>query len=166
MEVPIASIRLKLFDFQSSCDFTLIGYSLGRFYGDDAIKKRIERHIAYEKSLEEKKARQKEAARLSREAMTPAEKKLDKSAVKIKKIREQDASSITKENIGLARWTNRQNAMRMQQISAELKEKFGISYTDIKGHISSLRAQNNRLLSDITKEKKMQKNSDSLSNAA
>ena len=25
MEVPIASIRLKLFDFQSSCDFTLIG---------------------------------------------------------------------------------------------------------------------------------------------
>ena len=98
--------------------------------------------------------------------MTPAEKKLDKSAVKIKKIREQDASSITKENIGLARWTNRQNAMRMQQISAELKEKFGISYTDIKGHISSLRAQNNRLISDITKEKKMQKNSDSLSNAA
>ena len=131
-----------------------LGYSLGRFYGDDAIKKRIERHIAYEKSLEEKKARQKEAARLRREAMTPAEKKLDKSAVKIKKIREQDASSITKENIGLARWTNRQNAMRMQQISAELKEKFGISYTDIKGHISSLRAQNNRLLSDITKEKK------------
>ena len=56
--------------------------------------------------------------------------------------------------------------MRMQQISAELKEKFGISYTDIKGHISSLRAQNNRLISDITKEKKMQKNSDSLSNAA
>ena len=86
--------------------------------------------------------------------------------IRLKKIREQDASSITKENIGLTRWTNRQNAMRMQQISAELKEKFGISYTDIKGHISSLRAQNNRLISDITKEKKMQKNSDSLSNAA
>ena len=36
-----------------------LGYSLGRFYGDDAINKRIARHIAYEKAVEEQKARQK-----------------------------------------------------------------------------------------------------------
>lgn len=86
--------------------------------------------------------------------MTPAQKKLDKSALKISSIRGTDSSSVSKDTIGLTRWTNKQNAMRMQQIMDEVREKYGISYTDIKGHISSLRADNNRLSLEIAKSKK------------
>ena len=86
--------------------------------------------------------------------MSPAERKLDKSKVKIKSIRDQDFQNITKDSIGKLRWTNKQNAMRLQQISDEVKAKYGISYTDIKGQISSLRADNNRLSGEILKSKK------------
>lgn len=130
------------------------GYSLGTFYSDTNIKKRIERHVNYLASQELKKEARKAAAKARKDAMTPAEMKLDKSKVKIKSIRETDSSSITKDTIGLTRWTNKQNAMRMQQIIEEVHSKYGIAYTDIKGHISSLRADNNRLSSDIAKSKK------------
>lgn len=130
------------------------GYSLGTFYGDESIKKRIDRHIAFLKSQEEKKEKRKEQARIKRESMSPAERKLDKSKVKIKSIRDQDFQNITKDSIGKLRWTNKQNAMRLQQISDEVKTKYGISYTYIKGQISSLRADNNRLSGEILKSKK------------
>ena len=45
------------------------GYSLGTFYGDESIKKRIDRHIAFLKSQEEKKEKRKEQARIKRESM-------------------------------------------------------------------------------------------------
>lgn len=74
--------------------------------------------------------------------------------MKIKSIRDQDFQNITKDSIGKLRWTNKQNAMRLQQISDEVKTKYGISYTYIKGQISSLRADNNRLSGEILKSKK------------
>ena len=130
------------------------GYSLGTFYGDESIKKRIERHIAFMKSQEEKKQLRKEQAALRKALLSPAERKLDKSKVKIRSIREQSFDNISKDSIGKLRWTNKQNAMRFEQISLEVKEKYGIAYSDIKGHISSLRADNNRLSTQITKSKK------------
>ena len=60
----------------------------------------------------------------------------------------------SKETRGLSKWANRQNAMRMQQIESELKEKFGISYTDLIGQISSYRAEKNRLSGELLKKQK------------
>ena len=74
--------------------------------------------------------------------------------MKIKSIRDQDFQNITKDSIGKLRCTNKQNAMRLQQISDEVKTKYGISYTYIKGQISSLQADNNRLSGEILKSKK------------
>lgn len=130
------------------------GYSLGTFYSDQNLKKRIDRHIKFLADQETKKALRKEAAKQKKAAMTPGQKKLDKSSLKISKIREVDSTSITKDTIGLSRWTNKQNALRFQKIMDEVHEKYGIAYTDIKGHISSLRADNNRLSSEISKSKK------------
>ena len=64
-----------------------------------------------------------------------------------------DSASVTKETIGLSRWTNKQNALRFQKISDDLHEKYGITFTEITGHIHSLRADNNRLSSEISKAK-------------
>lgn len=106
------------------------------------------------KAQEEKKQLRKEQAALRKALLSPAERKLDKSKVKIRSIREQSFDNISKDSIGKLRWTNKQNAMRFEQISLEVKEKYGIAYSDIKGHISSLRADNNRLSTQITKSKK------------
>ena len=45
-----------------------------------------------------------------------------------------DSASVTKETIGLSRWTNKQNALRFQKISNDLHEKYGITFTEITGH--------------------------------
>ena len=98
------------------------GYSLGTFYGDESIKKRIERHIAFMKSQEEKKQLRKEQAALRKALLSPAERKLDKSKVKIRSIREQSFDNISKDSIGKLRWTNKQNAMRFEQITKWLND--------------------------------------------
>lgn len=58
------------------------------------------------------------------------------------------------DNLSLLLSLRKNNDMRFEQISLEVKEKYGIAYSDIKGHISSLRADNNRLSTQITKSKK------------
>ena len=43
--------------------------------------------------------------------------------------------------------------MRMQQIIDKLRQHYGISYTDIRGTLNSLRAEKNRLQSEVSKKK-------------
>ena len=62
--------------------------------------------------------------------MTPLEKTLDKNSLKIKSIRDV-STPVTSDNYLLHRWTNVQNARRMQQIEKELMDNYGIRYTDI-----------------------------------
>ena len=85
--------------------------------------------------------------------MTPGEKKLDKSRLKISSI--QDVSgSISQDNIGLQKWKNVQNARRMQHIQKDLHDRYGIRYTEIAGQIKSLRANTNYLNTTIEKNQK------------
>lgn len=84
--------------------------------------------------------------------MTPLEKTLDKNSLKIKSIRDV-STPVTSDNYLLHRWTNVQNARRMQQIEKELMDNYGIRYTDISGHIKSLKATNNYLASSISKNR-------------
>lgn len=115
------------------------GYSLGNFYTDENIKKRIKRRRDYLESQAIRAAERAEQRKAAYDAMTPGEKKLDKSKLKITSMRT-SPDSISRANIGLAKWTNVQNARRMQQIQTELRDKYGISYTELAGHIRTLRA--------------------------
>jgi hypothetical protein len=98
-------------------------YSLGSFYTDDNIKKRISRRQAYLKTQKERAKERKEKRKATYEAMSPAEKRLDKSKLKISTMRD-TSQGISHEKIGLQKWSNVQNARRMQQIQNErdLKE--------------------------------------------
>lgn len=128
------------------------GYSLGTFYTDENIRKRISRRLSY---LESQKERAKEKIAKKKalyESMTPLEKTLDKNSLKIKSIRDV-STPVTSDNYLLHRWTNVQNARRMQQIEKELMDNYGIRYTDISGHIKSLKATNNYLASSISKNR-------------
>ena len=62
------------------------GYSLGSFYTDDNIKKRIARRQSYLESQKNKAEALKEKKKAAYGAMTPGEKKLDKSKLKISSI--------------------------------------------------------------------------------
>lgn len=129
------------------------GYSLGSFYTDDNIKKRITRRLSYLESQKKKAEARKEKKKAAYDAMTPGAKKLDKSRLKISSI--QDVSGdISHDNIGLQKWKNVQNARRMQQIQKELHDRYGIRYTEISGHIKSLRANTNYLDATIDKNQK------------
>ena len=129
------------------------GYSLGSFYTDDNIKKRIARRQSYLESQKKKAEALKEKKKAAYGAMTPGEKKLDKSKLKISSI--QDVSgSISQDNIGLQKWKNVQNARRMQQIQKELHDRYGIRYTEITGQIKTLRANANYLNTTMEKNQK------------
>ena len=60
----------------------------------------------------------------------------------------------SREKIGLQKWSNVQNARRMQQIQKELQDRYGISYTEVTGHIKALRANNNYLDTALAKNQK------------
>ena len=60
----------------------------------------------------------------------------------------------SREKIGLQKWSNVQNARRMQQIQKELQDRYGISYMEVTGHIKALRANNNYLDTALTKSQK------------
>ena len=99
------------------------GYSLGSFYTDDNIKKRIARRLSYVESQKKKAEARKEKKKAEYESMTPGEKKLDKSRLKIPSI--QDVSGdVSQDNIRLQKWKNVQNARRMQQIQKELHDRY------------------------------------------
>lgn len=129
------------------------GYSLGSFYTDDNIKKRIDRRQEYIKSQKQKAAERAEKRNAAYEAMSPGEKRLDKSKLKISTIRE-SSPDISRDNVRLQKWSNVQNARRMQQLQKELHIRYGISYTEVFGHIKSLRANSNYLDSTIKKSQK------------
>ena len=140
------------------------GYSLGTFYGDIAIKERIDRHLAFLAMQEERNAKKKEAYQLQNEAkkaarraaydaLSPAEKKLDKAKLKISKMKDTSSLEGDLSKRGLAKWTNVQNAKRMQEINKNLLNDFGISYTDLSSAISSKKALKNGLSSDLSKQK-------------
>lgn len=130
------------------------GHRLGTFYSDENIEKRIERRVAFlEKQEKAKEARA--AARKARyDAMTPAERKLEKNKIKIKSIRDESDIDISRDNLALKRWTDKQNAMRMQQIISEVKASYGIDYTQIKGHLSELNVENERISRNMNSKKK------------
>lgn len=129
------------------------GYSLGSFYTDDNIKKRIARRLSYLESQEKKAEARKEKKKAAYEAMTPREKKLDKSRLKISSIQDVPRS-ISQDNIWLQKWKNVQNARRMQQIQKDLHDRYGIRYTEIYGQIKTLRANTNYLNTTIEKNQK------------
>jgi hypothetical protein len=80
------------------------GYSLGKFYTDDNIRKRITRHNAYLESQKAKQEERKTKKKAAYDAMTPGEKILDKGKLKIKSIRDTAASEISRNKNGLNRW--------------------------------------------------------------
>lgn len=122
------------------------GYNLGPSYSDDAITRRIINRIHREE--------EREARRLERAAMSKADKAIDRTKLKINKMIDTSKDEVTSKNIGLERWKNRQNAMRAEQIKETLWDRFGIDYTQIKSHINTLTADNNRLESEIQNDKK------------
>ena len=129
------------------------GYSLGNFYSDENIKKRIERRVSYLESQEKKKEAKREERKARYEAMTPGEKILDKGKLKIDKMRDTSDIESSRKNVGLNRWTNIQNTKRMQLIAKKVHDRFGIDYTEIKGKISELNAENNRIASILSSKK-------------
>lgn len=128
------------------------GYSLGNFYTDENIKKRIKRRQDYLENQSRKATERKDKKKAAYDAMTPGERKLDKSKLKISSMRKSQ-DNISHENIGLVKWTNVQNARRFQQIQAELHDKYGISYTELSGHIRSRKADGRYREAIIRKKK-------------
>lgn len=101
------------------------GYSLGSFYTDDNIKKRIARRLSYLESQKKKAEARKEKKKAAYDAMTPGAKKLDKSRLKISSI--QDVSgSISQDNIDY-----RNGRMyKMQDVCSRYKRSYmtGMAY--------------------------------------
>lgn len=140
--------------------------ALCRQYGLSVIDKKRSKGKNYREWFEDKsnpsgskKTQQKRAEernekrKAAYEAMSPAEKRLDKSKLKISTMRD-TSQGISHEKIDLQKWSNVQNARRMQQIQKELQDRYGISYTEVTGHIKALRAHNNYLDTALAKNQK------------
>lgn len=130
------------------------GYNLGSGYSDDAIARRITNRIHREEEREARRQERAEARRAQRATMSNADKAIDRTKLKISTMIDTSNDEVTSKNIGLEKWKNRQNAMRAEQIKANLRDRFGIDYTQIKSHINTLTADNNRLESEIQNDKK------------
>ena len=130
------------------------GYNLGSAYSDDAISRRITNRIHREEEREARKAERAEARKAQRAAMSKADKAIDRTKLKIEHIIDTSNDEVTSQNIGLERWRNRQNAMLAEEMKKTLKDRFGIDYTQIRSHINSLTADNNRLESEIQSSRK------------
>lgn len=121
------------------------GYNLGAGYSDQVIERRIRRRLEFI----EKRDRLRAERETKNANMTLAEKAIDKSTLKISSMIDTSNDTISSDTIGLTKWKNKQNAMRMQQIIEELRDNYNISYTDVKAKIRTLEAENNRLEADI-----------------
>lgn len=130
------------------------GYNLGPGYSDDAITRRITNRIHREEEREARRLERAEARKAQRATMSKADKAIDRTKLKINKMIDTSKDEVTSKNIGLEKWKNRQNAMLAEDIKKNLKERFGIDYTQTKSHINSLSADNNRLESEIQSSRK------------
>ena len=130
------------------------GYNLGPGYSDEIITRRIENRMKFKKDLAERKAQAAEKRKAERAAMTPAEKTLDRGKLKIRNMVDTSKMDVTASDYRKKSWYERQNAMRTEKIKEELKNRFGISYTDISGKINELAADITRLQQEIEETKK------------
>ena len=130
------------------------GYNLGAGYSDEIIAKRIQRRIDFEQSQEEKKKERTEARKAKYDSMTKGEKAIDRTKLKIRNMVNTSTIDTSSSSYGRNKWYAKQDAMRAEQIKAILRDEHAIDYTQIKGRINSLIADNNRYLPDIQKQKK------------
>ena len=126
------------------------GYNLGSGYSDQVIARRIRRRLEFVEERDRLRA-EREAKKAK---MTPTKKVIDKNTLKISSMIDTSNDPISSDTIGLTKWKNRQNAMRMQHIIEELRDNYNINYTDVKARIRTLEAENNRLEADIRKTNK------------
>ena len=130
------------------------GYNLGPGYSDEIIAKRIQKRLDNEQSQEKKKEERAEARKAKYDSMTKGEKAIDRTKLKIRSMVDTSDIETTSSAYGKNKWYAKQDAMRAEKIKAELRDKHGIDYTQIKGRINQLNADNNRYLPDIQKQKK------------
>ncbi|MGN0482320.1 MAG: relaxase/mobilization nuclease domain-containing protein [Lachnospiraceae bacterium] len=128
------------------------GYNLGKGYSDAMIEKRIARRVNFLEQQEQRRLERAEKRKAERDAMTRAEKILDRSKLKIRSMQAISEAAPSSDNIGLAKWKNRQNAMRMQKIIDTLRNDFQIDYTQVKGKINDLSTQNSYYAAQIQKQ--------------
>ncbi len=122
------------------------GYKLGSAYSDSAIRKRIEIRLQAQTS----KAYRAEQKKISKAAMTTAEKIQDRGSLKIRHIMD----SSLDEAYGLTKWKHTQNSRLSQSVEQKILDKYGLQYTEIAGKISSLKAENNLLSSKLAEQNK------------
>lgn len=126
------------------------GYSLGAGYSDEMIRKRIDRRILFESKQQERRQERAEALKAKRAAMTKGERALDRTALKIKKIVDTSDMEVSADSYEKRKWYERQNAMRAEQIKAELLKKYGTDYTKLRTKIHELEADSRRQTSEIS----------------
>lgn len=80
-------------------------------------------------------------------------KKLDKSRLKISSMRD-FSGDVSRDTVGLQKWSNVQNARRMQEIQKNLHDRYGIRYTEVSEQMKTLRANSNHLSNSIAKSQK------------
>lgn len=128
-------------------DYWNRGYRLGEAYSDGTIKRRIENRIKWEQSREAKRKEREEARKAAKDSMTAGEKAIDRTRLKIKSMVDTGELSSSERNLTI--WRNRQNAMLAEKIKSDLKTRYNIDYTGIKGKINELAAENTRKSSVI-----------------
>ncbi len=127
------------------------GYRLGEAYSDKTIKHRIENRIKRQQSWEAKRKEREESRKAAKASMSSADRAIDRTKLKIKSMIDTSNDDISASNMNLTKWRNRQNAMLAEQIKKELREKYNIDYTGIKGKINELTAANNRKATEINR---------------
>ena len=118
------------------------------------IAKRIDRRLRFIEDQKARNAERAEARRIERASMSKADKAIDRTKLKIKNIVDTSTMETTSSNYNKVKWYDKQNAMRAEQIKADLHNNFGIDYTQLKSKINELIADNNRYSAEIAANKK------------
>lgn len=130
------------------------GYNLGAGYSDEIIAKRIQKRLDYEHEQEAKKQKHIEDRKAKYDSMSKGEKAIDRTKLKIRSMVDTSNMDSSSSTYGKNKWYAKQDAMRAEKIKAELRDRYGIDYTQVKGRINQLSADNNRYLPEIQKQKK------------
>lgn len=130
------------------------GYNLGAGYSDEIIAKRIQKRLDYEQEQEAKKQKRIEDRKAKYDSMSKGEKAIERTKLKIRSMVDTSNMDASSSTYGKNKWYAKQDAMRAEKIKAELRDKHGIDYTQIKERINQLNAVNNRYLPEIQKQKK------------
>ncbi len=64
------------------------------------------------------------------------------------------SGDVSRDTVGLQKWSNVQNARRMQEIQKNLHDRYGIRYTEVSEQMKTLRANSNHLSNSIAKSQK------------